>query len=490
MSLLIFSFFIFAEDVLKIAVPNKFTSMKPTETLTAHNKYILPLVYDTLVKFDSDQTLKPSIAKKWTIDPKKKTVTFYLKSNIHFSNGKLLNAHHVKSSLVKICSDKSTSRIELKAIKDCISNNEPQIIIVSEHTLKIAFVSHPTVLLYQLSSPRASIFSLSKGEYKGTGPYQVANSGKKSMELEINKYYHGEKPQNKGIIFIYHSNEFEIMENLKKGKYDASLVQLGDMIQRDKLPDYNVIEDLPYISQILVFNNQNRILNNKNARLRIQHYISKNTEDLLKCRKVNNKPALGIIPKGLGGSIAHIDSLNEQPLAPPLAVSNEPREEITIHQHLGRKNKCEFKILKKAFHKAGINLKIKYHETYKTLFPKYLNNTLDGFIELFNFQNREAYSILRYFVSYGNKENFANLSDNKLDSMIINSMESNNLSERFSWYRKANNRIQDEAYAVPLYYVSTLNIYKKCLSGVNHIPGFNPFPTLKNISLENCHGKK
>jgi ABC-type oligopeptide transport system substrate-binding subunit len=475
--------YVHATNNIVVGVPGAFTSVDPIQTVTAQNRYALQLIYENLIKVNLQQELEPMLAKKWRIDYDRYEIEFELKEDHLFSNGDAVTAKDVASSFKEVCSKSSKARAELSGLKGCSNEKNNGVEILSKYKFRLHSQIHPSALLHQLTNLRVVVFKRSGKQLYGSGPYRLQELNEKTLKLLPNKYSPLAKSlKNPGLTFAFYDDENSLMRALADNNIHSSFVQLSRHQDLEFNSNFKRVDDLPYLSQMLVFNTQRYPFDSKDLRKSILNQVEKNSERLSICRAIGSKPAYGLIPVGLGGSIAQTKTENDLQKITKLKEATT----VTIHQHKGRENTCEAEILKEIMKAHNITMNMEYHKTYDTLWPLYLNHNLDGFIELFNYKNREAYSILSYFTTKGNNENYANLNDLQLDNLILEALKGSTLHDRFSWYRKANQHIRENAYVAPMYYTATKNYYHQCLIGSYHTPSFNPYPQLANISAHKC----
>ena len=77
------------------------TSLDPMEILYQNNMQMAYLLYDPLVRYDSDLTIEPRLAERWeTIDPT--TLRFHLRRGVTFHNGHVMRADDVVFSFERL----------------------------------------------------------------------------------------------------------------------------------------------------------------------------------------------------------------------------------------------------------------------------------------------------------------------------------------------------------------------------------------------------
>jgi len=73
---------------------------------TASHYFIIEQLYDGLVKFDNNFLVIPSLADYWTISDDGTRITFNLRKNVRFHNGRVMTAEDVKFSLERLCQNR------------------------------------------------------------------------------------------------------------------------------------------------------------------------------------------------------------------------------------------------------------------------------------------------------------------------------------------------------------------------------------------------
>ena len=212
-------------------------------------------IYEGLVKFNSkDLSIIPSLAKKWDMDEKGTTYTFYLKKGVMFHDnecfpnrkGRELKASDVKFSFELLCTDLKDNSNFSGTFKDCVigankffekSKGKPNgdiegLKILNDSTVSISLISPSSSFIFMLASPAASIIAkeaFDKYGVKmkiGTGPFMFnEKSGKDKVVLLRNNNYHktdslgNQLPYLDSVIFSFLSTKKEELDNFTNGDY-------------------------------------------------------------------------------------------------------------------------------------------------------------------------------------------------------------------------------------------------------------------------------
>ncbi|MBL0186684.1 MAG: hypothetical protein IPP97_13180 [Candidatus Obscuribacter sp.] len=92
-------------------------SFNPIRGIDSGSYCASSLIYEGLVKFDSDLKVAPALAESYTIAPDGLTYSFVLRPGLKFSNGQSLTADDVKASLLMGASQYSPFRNDYKDIQ-------------------------------------------------------------------------------------------------------------------------------------------------------------------------------------------------------------------------------------------------------------------------------------------------------------------------------------------------------------------------------------
>ncbi len=89
-------------DTIRIALGAAPGALDPTLIYDLEGKRVLDDLFAGLVDYDNSNHPIPGLAEKWEISPDGKTYTFYLRKNLHFSDGSPLTAKDVINSYYRL----------------------------------------------------------------------------------------------------------------------------------------------------------------------------------------------------------------------------------------------------------------------------------------------------------------------------------------------------------------------------------------------------
>lgn len=478
------------KNYLILTIPVKFDKLEPTISLNAHTKLSLPLIYEPLVSIAAQRELQPVLAQSWLISSDNKSITITIKKNHYFSDHTEVTAQDVVNTMHRLCSPTSKVFSEIKGLAGCEEHakgtkTEPEVKTISKYTVTFNINCSPTNFLYQLSSPSVVITKQHHAKLIGSGPYVIFDAKPTYLVLNKNPYSSSDNiAKNNGLVILY-ANQNILSMMLNNGKSDASIMYRIQDIWNIHNSRYKLITTNPNITEILVLNNQRYPFNLPIVRKALQSTIYNNFIET--CIPGAHK-AYGVIPFGTGGSISNITPKLLPTIPPSDVFRSAPslkanQANVIIHQLNDLKNSCESQLIKNAAKKYNINITFKYHQDYSTLEPLYINHQLDGFIELYVFRNREAYSMLQFFTKNG--ENNANINDSRIDDMLKEAIKNLSSHKRYQAYKKVAEFMQNESIVIPLYYMDHGNLLSKCIRNTSDNFISNPFSQIPQLYKTN-----
>ncbi|WP_437889475.1 nickel ABC transporter substrate-binding protein [Phytobacter sp. V91] len=168
---------------------------------TPNQMFAQSMVYEPLVKYQADGSVKPWLAKSWTTSSDGKTWVFTLRSDVTFSNGEPFNAQAAAENFRAVLDNRQRHAwLEL-------TNQITGVKALSDSELQITLKSAYYPFLQELALPRPFRF-IAPSQFKnhetkdgilapiGTGPWVLQESPLNQYDVLVrNDHYWGEKPQ-------------------------------------------------------------------------------------------------------------------------------------------------------------------------------------------------------------------------------------------------------------------------------------------------------
>ncbi|MCC2593092.1 ABC transporter substrate-binding protein [Tessaracoccus sp. OS52] len=255
------------------------TGLDPSTVSGAGTSYVLLYnVYETLVRLDSDNKLRPLLALGWSVSEDNLVYTFQLDPNARFASGTQVTADAVVQSFERA--------MEGDDIVSLVRNGfEPVASVEAEDddTLVVTLdrVSHGW--LYQMSGPAGIVydpagFETLNTEPAGSGPYvfESWDTGA-SITLAANPEYWGTGPRVDGVVFRYYADANAMNTAMVSGQLDAisnlTIPESLDLFEDEER--FTVTEGLTHGEVVLGFNHTNEALSVLEVRQAINHAIDR-----------------------------------------------------------------------------------------------------------------------------------------------------------------------------------------------------------------------
>ncbi len=183
--------------ILRVIDADRYDPIRSTATAAVEALFMLA---DTLVSLDFDlKTVKPLLAKSWTVSPDGKTYTFDLRQDVKFCDGRPMTAADVVYSLKRWIDPAARSPVANRAGK------VKEISAPDDHTVVYELQEPFSDLLYQLTLAFASVVDKASVEtlganfgvqgFNATGPYcWVSWTPRQELVMKKNPYYNWGPP--------------------------------------------------------------------------------------------------------------------------------------------------------------------------------------------------------------------------------------------------------------------------------------------------------
>ena len=313
------------ENVLRIAVPSDPRSLDPA---IAYDVVTWPLVrtlFHGLIDYDDDLNLVPWHARSWTISEDGRTITFKLRQDIRFSNGRSITSEDFAYSLQRILNPAVKSPGQgfyrniagARAFQDGSADRVTGLRTPDLETFEIELVQPDLPFLYCIAMPFAYAVPREEverhgdefGRYPvGAGPFTLARWQRGTgLRLEKNPgYYRAEDIRLEAIDLMVGGDETLHMMMFERGELDiASVTSTGipdaDFIRvmNDPVLSKRVAHQPLNAIQYLSMNTELPPFDNVNVRRAVNHAIDrKRIVGLISDRGI---PARGVLPPGMPG---------------------------------------------------------------------------------------------------------------------------------------------------------------------------------------------
>ena len=325
------------ENVLRIAVPSDPRSLDPA---IAYDVVTWPLVralFHGLVDYDDDLNLVPWHARSWTISEDGRTITFKLRQDIHFSNGRPITSGDFAWSLERILDPATKSPGQgfyrniagARAFQDGSADRVTGLRTPDSETLVIE-LAHPDLpFLYCMAMPFAYAVPREEVERRGetfgrhpvgAGPFVLAD-WRRGTRMRLEKrpsYYRADEVRLEAIELMVGGDETLHMMMFERGELDiASVTSTGipdaDFIRvmKDPVLSQRVAHQPLNAIQYLSMNTEMAPFDHVDVRRAVNHAIDR--QRIVSLISDRGILARGVLPPGMPGYNEELEGYDHDP---------------------------------------------------------------------------------------------------------------------------------------------------------------------------------
>lgn len=457
-----------AENVLRIGtLGSDAISLDPHKSTKSQDKIIFPLIFNGLVRFQPGtadlNSIESDLAESWSVSPDKLTWTFNLRKGVKFHGGYgELTAEDVVFSLNKAADKKTSSAYkEYLSIQSIVAKDPYTVVITLKE--KVPFFLGAVVNYH-------GGFILSKKAWEalgdqapmnpvGTGPFALVKyQSKRFIELKANSEYFRGKPQIDKVVYRYMPDEatrelaFDRNEvDIFYGRREARWVKT-QQLKKHRIVDVFGLGEL----RNLHLNTSQKPLDDLKVRQAIAHAVDRNSLVTFIGPEVS-APANSVVPNGyLGHSDSATVYQHDIKKAKSLLAEAGFAKGLTIKAVITKVDSLRLPmvVIQEQLRLAGITLDLQVVE--HSAFHKLIRQNQSGMVlyGASRFPIADVY-LSQFFLSdsiVGTPTGVTNFSHCKLaDDDIREAKIQNDLSKQIQLWSSAQNKIQKEVFAIPLF---------------------------------------
>lgn len=189
-----------AEQVFSVAVGSEIGDLNPQNYKS--NFPALDLVYEPLVRYTPDGSIKPALAKSWKVSDDGKIWTFQLRQGVTFHDGTPFDAETAKWNLKRWVGVKDHDWLPTSTqVKSIETPNNYTLVLRMKEPYYAALQELALVRPVRFLSPKAVDSAGKFVKPVGTGPWQVQEDSAQRAVFIPYKNYWGDKPYLNEVVF-------------------------------------------------------------------------------------------------------------------------------------------------------------------------------------------------------------------------------------------------------------------------------------------------
>ncbi|MFV0680032.1 ABC transporter substrate-binding protein [Ottowia sp.] len=265
-------------DTLVLGMTLEPPGLDPTTgAASAIAEVVLYNVLETLTKINADGSVGPLLAERWDVSPDLRTITFFLRKGVKFSNGEPFNAHTVQFAFERAAGDKSTNKDKrtFTAMQSVRAVNEHTVVIINQEPDPdfLFYLGQATAVMVEPKSADTNAATPI-----GTGPYVLERWRKgSSLVLKASPSYRTPNTiKIKRATFRFINDPAAQVAAVLAGDVDvfARITQRG-VAQFKRNPRLQVLSSGSRAKTVLAINNARKPLNDVRVRRAIAAAIDR-----------------------------------------------------------------------------------------------------------------------------------------------------------------------------------------------------------------------
>ncbi|HVM97398.1 MAG TPA: ABC transporter substrate-binding protein [Candidatus Acidoferrales bacterium] len=243
---------------LRVADKDDIPTLDPARGYDTASWQFEDLLFNTLLDYDQEGKLAPELATSWSQSDDKKSYTFQLRHDAHFTNGRLVEARDIKFAIERVLTPATKSPAGeffrgLLGAESCTNGGKCQvdgIEVLDSSTIRFVLREIDPLFLHKLAMPFASAVPEEEvarwGEDfarhpLGSGPFVLREwqAGQRLVFVANAAYFVPGKPRVAGVVRLVGVND-----DLAWLKYEAGQLDIATSIPAPEFP--RVIREARY----------------------------------------------------------------------------------------------------------------------------------------------------------------------------------------------------------------------------------------------------
>ena len=233
---------------LIVAADQDPVGLDPHITPAASSVRIYSLIYERLINMDSEMQLVPGLAEKWEVSEDGKTITFTLRKDVKFHNGRELTSEDVKYSFERILDPDTGSTVaSYFASVNAIETPDENTVVFKLNTPDAAFLTNTTASSASIVPKEVEDLVT---EAVGTGPFIMdeMKSGQYVTLIKNPDHANADSIKYDSIRFNIMKDESQRTAAIRSGKVDIAAVSAdtATLLEKDKNVEVKSYQSMEY----------------------------------------------------------------------------------------------------------------------------------------------------------------------------------------------------------------------------------------------------
>lgn len=403
------------ERTLRMAIVVDPDGLDPHMTASASTFQVTSNIFETLVTVDTQGNIIPCLADGWDIAEDGMSITFHLREDAAFSDGRSCLAEDVVASFERLLSPSSTRSADYKNIKE--------IIAVDDHTVTFSFNDLEVTMLSSFAYPWSAVVdvdTIDTNRPLGTGPYFLKSwVPQQDLKLQRNPFYTGTVNID-DVEFMIMPELTSQITALRNREVDIILIT-GDLVSAlDGVNGIKIQEELANGLQLMAMNCANEDLADIRVRQAINYAVDRDA--LIEAvwfgygRPINTHFPLGLAESAEIDTVYPYDPDKARSL---LSEAGYAEGELTLDLFLPRSYQEYVNaglVIAEMLKNVGINVNVEIVEWATWLSDVYNGRKYD--LTVVGHTGRlDAYALLKKYESTG-KEDYFNYENERVDELL------------------------------------------------------------------------
>jgi peptide/nickel transport system substrate-binding protein len=493
----------------KIFRYNQVDGVESMDPAFAKNKNVMwhtNQLYNRLIEYGNDKIAMPSLAKRWTISPDRKTYTFILRDDVYFhdneifpnSKGRKLIAQDVAFSFARII-DKKTASPGSWIFNDKVDTLKP-FIALNDTTFQLSLLRPFNPMMGILSMQYCNIVPHEAVEKWGadfrshpcgTGAFMMEQWDEGSCITFIKNEHYWEKDSNNkqlpyidGIkttcvdsrateFLLFMQNKLDFMNEIDASFKDEVITKQGEL--KKEYADKIVFQKQPQlVLEYLGFlvdesKHKNSFVLNRKIRQAINYGIDKQKLLTYFRNSIGTRANAGVLPIGvLGYDSTIVKGYNYNPVLAKKLI-DEVKKEIGKTETIilltpdNYADRCNF--IASQLNDIGLDIKVEIMQA--SLLREQMSKSQAQFFRaswIADYPDAESFMAMFYSKNIA-PPNYTRFNNAQFDKLYEQALEVNDVNQKTGLYQQMDKIILEESPVIPVFYDQSMHFLQKKIKG-------------------------